>query len=101
MEIGCGIMGEQGAESIHAHINHLERTYQSIPNELDRLKYIFQEQALESDPLLTALSLLYNSICYVPCLLYFVFVLPLSLLKTVPYRERHNFCKKNLYPHKT
>ncbi len=48
-------MGEQGAESIHAHINHLERTYQSIPNELDRLKYIFQEQALESDPSLTAL----------------------------------------------
>ncbi len=48
-------MGEQGAESIHAHINHLERTYQSIPNELDRLKYIFQEQAFESDSSLTAL----------------------------------------------
>ncbi len=42
--------GEQGAESIHAHINQLERTYQGIPNEVDRLKYIFREQALESDP---------------------------------------------------
>ncbi len=54
-KVGSGIMGEQGAESIHAHINQLERTYQGIPNEVDRLKYIFREQALESDPSLTSL----------------------------------------------
>ena len=53
--VGSGLMGEQGAESIHAHLMRLERTYQGIPNELDRLKYIFKEQALESAPSLTCL----------------------------------------------
>ncbi len=53
--MGSGIMGEQGAESIHAHLMRLERTYQGILNEVDRLLYIFQEQALESDPSLTNL----------------------------------------------
>lgn len=48
-------MGEQGAESIHAHIMKLERVYQGIPNDLDRLKYIFKEQTLESAPSLTSL----------------------------------------------
>ena len=54
-KVGSGVMGEQGAESIHAHINQLERTYQGIPDDVDRLKYIFKEQALESDPSLTSL----------------------------------------------
>ena len=49
-------MGEQGAESIHAHIMKLERTHQAIPNEVDRLKYIMKEHImLESDPSLTCL----------------------------------------------
>ncbi len=54
-KVGAGLMGEQGAESIHAHMMKLERVYQSMPNELDRLKYIFQEQTLESAPSLTNL----------------------------------------------
>ena len=54
-KVGCGIMGEQGAESIHAHLQQLERTYQGISNEVDRLKYIFKEQTLESAPSLTSL----------------------------------------------
>ncbi len=45
-----GLMGEQGAESIHAHIMKLERVHQAIPNDLDRLKYVFKEQTLESAP---------------------------------------------------
>lgn len=53
--LGSGLMGEQGAESIHAHLMKLERTHQSIPNDLDRLKYIFKEQTLESSPALTSL----------------------------------------------
>ena len=48
-------MGEQGEESIHAHVMKLERVHQGIPNELDRLKYIFKEQTLESAPALTSL----------------------------------------------
>ena len=48
-------MGEQGAESIHAHMNKMESTYSGISNALDRLKYIVKEQALESAPSLTNL----------------------------------------------
>ena len=58
MEAGFRIsrlMGEQGVESIHAHLMKLERTHQGIPNELDRLKYIVKEHILESDPSLTCL----------------------------------------------
>ncbi len=43
MENGFGYYGR--AESIHAHLMRLERTY----------SYIFKEQALESDPSLTTL----------------------------------------------
>ena len=53
--VGSGLMGEQGAESIHAHIMKLERVYQGIPGDLDRLKYIFKELTLESAPSLTSL----------------------------------------------
>ena len=50
--IGAGFMGEQGAESIHAHLMRLEQIHQGIPNAVDRLKYILKQQSLE-----TALSL--------------------------------------------
>lgn len=48
-------MGEQGAESIHAHMNKLDKQYHVMPNDVDRLKYIFKEQILESAPSLTQL----------------------------------------------
>lgn len=48
-------MGEQGAESIHALMMKLERNFQSIPNELDRLKYFVKEQALATAPSLLTL----------------------------------------------
>ena len=47
-------MGEQEAESIHAHIMALEKRY-NIPKEVERLHYIFKEQAIESDPSLSSL----------------------------------------------
>ncbi len=53
--IGSRLMGEQGPESIHAHMNSLDRTHRHIPDEVTRLKYIFKEQLLEADPSLTAL----------------------------------------------
>ena len=52
---GSGLMGQQGAESIHAHMMRLERIHQGIPDNVDRLKYIFKEHMLESDPSLTSL----------------------------------------------
>ena len=54
-KVRSGLMGEQGAESIHAHLMKLERVHQGIPNDLDRLKYVFNEQTLESAPSLTYL----------------------------------------------
>ena len=48
-------MGEQGAESIRAHVMKLERQHQGIANPIDWLKYIFSEEMLESEPSLVAL----------------------------------------------
>ena len=42
--LGAGLMGEQGAESIHAYMMRLEHTYEGVSNEVDRLKYIIKEQ---------------------------------------------------------
>ena len=41
--MGFGIMEEQGPESIHAHLMKLERLYQGIANDVERLKYIVKE----------------------------------------------------------
>ena len=36
-QVGAGLMGEQGAEFLHAHWHSLEWNYAGIPNKLDRL----------------------------------------------------------------
>ena len=46
--VGARLMGEQGAESIHAHFKRLERIHQGIPNDVDQLKFIMNEHQLES-----------------------------------------------------
>ena len=48
--LGFGIMGEQGAESIHAHLMKLERQHEGIANKVERY-----QQLLESDPYLASL----------------------------------------------
>lgn len=53
--VGAGLMGEQGAESVHALMMRLNRTYQGIPNETTRLKHIMSEHSLGTDPSLLAL----------------------------------------------
>ena len=50
--LGSGLMGEQEAESIHAHMMRLERTYQGV---VDKLNYIVKEHLIESAPSLTGL----------------------------------------------
>ena len=40
--VGAGLMGEQGAKSIHAHFKRLERIH------VDRLKFIMKEHQLKS-----------------------------------------------------
>lgn len=53
--LGAGMMGEQGAESIHSHMKGLEKNFRNIANEVERLKYLFKEQILEAAPSLTSL----------------------------------------------
>ena len=54
--IGAGLMGEQGAESIHAHMAKLEAQYSGIIKPTDKLKYIFKEHSIESAPELNCLQ---------------------------------------------
>ena len=48
--VGFGLMGEQGAESIHAYFNSLGRTYRGIPDPVQRLKQIMKEHLLHVAP---------------------------------------------------
>ena len=48
--IGFGMMGEQGAESIHKYFNGLMRPYSGITNEVDKLKLMMREHLLHVAP---------------------------------------------------
>jgi len=54
--LGAGLKGEQGAESIHAHMGRLEAQCHRIVDPLDRLKYIVVEQQWESAPTLNSIK---------------------------------------------
>ena len=41
--VGIGMLGEQGAESIHTAFNQLARTYANMPNGMERLKSMVTE----------------------------------------------------------
>ena len=49
-KFGMGYLGEQGAESIHASFNSIERSYLGIPNKVDRLLRVVQEHHLRIEP---------------------------------------------------
>lgn len=48
--VGFGLLGEQGAESIHAYFNDLKLRFGSIPDRLQRLKQIMVEHHLHVAP---------------------------------------------------
>ena len=48
--VGFGLLGEQGAESIHAYFNLLRHQYNSIPEHLQRLKQMMVAQHLKVAP---------------------------------------------------
>ncbi len=55
--LGFGAMGEQGAESIHASFNGIERSFANmIHNKVDRLRSVMREHHLRVSP--TNLALL-------------------------------------------
>ena len=41
-KVGCGYMGEQGAESLHATFNNVERAYNNIVDRVERLRVLLQ-----------------------------------------------------------
>lgn len=47
--LATGLMGEQGAESIHAHIHKLEADYSNTKQKLHQLKYLFEMYTIETD----------------------------------------------------
>ena len=50
--VGFGLMGEQGAESIHTVYNHLKRQYATIQNKQKRLFHITLEHHRKNCPVL-------------------------------------------------
>ena len=40
--VGCGIMGEQGAESLHASFNNTERAYNNMRDRVQRLNVLLK-----------------------------------------------------------
>ncbi len=50
--VGFGLMGEQGAESIHAAINFIKPAYTNIPNEVQRVKCVLTEHHRQVCPVL-------------------------------------------------
>ena len=48
--VGLGLLGEHGAESIHAHFNDLRRTFDSILDELKLFQTIVKQHCLRTLP---------------------------------------------------
>ena len=48
--VGSGLMGEQGAESLHADFNHTERAYNNMVDRVERLRVVLQSHHLKTLP---------------------------------------------------
>ena len=55
-KVASGLMGEQGAEQIHAHIQNLLRAYSGVPNPVQQFTYIMREHQLQTAPSLSLLQ---------------------------------------------
>ena len=47
---GFGLLGEQGAESIHARFNVLHRTFSSMHDRLQHMTSVMREHLISIDP---------------------------------------------------
>lgn len=54
--MATGLMGEQGAESLHAHLHKLENRFSGVVNDLDRLEYVVREHNVQAAPELRGLQ---------------------------------------------
>ena len=48
--VGCGLMGEQGAESLHASFNYTEKAYNNMRDRVERLRVVLQNHHLRILP---------------------------------------------------
>ena len=48
--MGCGLMGEQGAELVHSQFNSLVSTYKTIPDPVERLRCVMKKHYLKVSP---------------------------------------------------
>ena len=48
--MGCGLMGEQGAELVHSQFNSLVSNYKTIPDPVERLRCVMKEHYLKVSP---------------------------------------------------
>ena len=48
--VGCGLLGEQGAESIHTRFNSLHCTFASVPDGREKLRKIMRENLISITP---------------------------------------------------
>ncbi len=49
-KVGLGLMGEQGAESIHNYFNNLKVSYRNISNDVDRLRCMMKQHFVHIAP---------------------------------------------------
>lgn len=54
--VGCGIMGEQGAESLHSHFNYIERSYNNMRDRVERMRVLLKNHLLQVQPTNTSLE---------------------------------------------
>jgi hypothetical protein len=52
--VGLGLMGEQGAESIHAAVNSISRAYLNMADKVKRLECILREHHRQTCPTLAS-----------------------------------------------
>lgn len=54
--VGCGIMGEQEAESLHASFNYIERAYSNMRDRVQQIRVLFKHHLLQILPTNRALE---------------------------------------------
>lgn len=54
--MGCGLLGEQGAELVHSQFNSLVSTYKTIPDPVERLRCVMKEHFLKVSPQMQRLT---------------------------------------------
>ena len=55
-KMGCGLMGEQGGESLHASFNSTERAYSNMKDRTECLKVLLQNHHMQILPCNTSLE---------------------------------------------